>query len=92
MVYGRNNFANIILCVYYIDELVKRLGNEGIGCHIGRQFYGAFSYADDIFLAVPSIAGMKRMLAICDEYGEEYSVGYNANKKVCVAFSHYNVS
>jgi hypothetical protein len=40
---------------------------------------------------VPSIIGMRRMLVICDEYGEEYSVEYNPIKTVCVAFSRRKV-
>jgi len=80
----------ILFCVY-MDELLKRLENEDIGCHIGRHFYGALGYADDLSLVVPSVTGMRRMLAICDEYGEEYSVEYNPIKTVCVAFSRRKV-
>ncbi len=49
------------------------------------------SYVDDLTLAVPSIAGLRKMLEICGKYGEECSVDYNASKTVCVTFNRWNV-
>ena len=38
----------------YIDKLLTRLRESGVGCHIDGVFAGAFGYADDIvLLAVP---------------------------------------
>ena len=80
----------ILFCVY-MDVLLKRLEAEGVGCQIGKHYYGALSYADDLTLSVPSIAGLRKMLEICGEYGEEFSVDYNPTKTVCMAFSRRKV-
>ena len=40
---------------------------------------------------MPSIAGLRKMLEICEEYGHEYSVDYNPTKTVCVLFNRRKV-
>ena len=37
-----------ILFTDYIDKLLTRLRESGVGCHIDCVFAGAFGYADDI--------------------------------------------
>ena len=37
----------------YMDELLVTLRNNGVGCHMGHHFVGAFGYADDIILLCP---------------------------------------
>ena len=37
----------------YIDKLLTRLRESGVGCHIDGVFAGAFGYADDIVLLKP---------------------------------------
>ncbi len=76
----------ILFCVY-MDVLLKQLEAERVGCQIGEHYFGALSYADDLTLAVPSTAGLRKMLEICGKYGEEFSIDYNPTKTVCVVFS-----
>ncbi len=76
----------LLLCIY-MDELLKRLEAEALGCWIGKHYYGGVGYADDLTLAVPSVRGLRQMLKICEEFGEEYSVEYDSTKTVCVLFS-----
>ncbi len=49
------------------------------------------SYADDLTLAVTSIAGLMKMMEICTKYGEKCRVDYNPTKTTCVAFSRQKV-
>ena len=42
-----------ILFSMYIDSLLEKLKDSGLGCHVGRTFAGAFAYADDIALVSP---------------------------------------
>ena len=37
-----------LLFTVYVDVLLKRLKENGMGCWIGRKYFGALSYADDI--------------------------------------------
>ncbi len=95
--FGTNNaihqggiISPILFCVY-MDVLLKWLEAEGVGCQTGKHYVSALSYVDDLTLAVPSIAGLGKMLEICGKYREECSVDYNHTKTVCVAFSRQKV-
>lgn len=76
----------LLFCIY-IDELLLKLADNGAGCWIGKHFYGALGYADDLTLLSPSVSGLREMLTICQEFAAEYSVRYNPDKTVCMLFS-----
>jgi hypothetical protein len=71
----------------YNDVLLNRIKENGDGCWIGHQFYGALSYADDLCILSPTITGMKKMLNICEGYGREYDVLFNPRKTKCMLFT-----
>ena len=60
------------------------LSKAGVGCFIGDNFVGALAYADDIVLLAPSASALRIMLAICDNYANEYCISFNANKSKCL--------
>lgn len=43
----------ILFCVY-LDTLLVRLKEAGVGCYFGSYFVGALAYADDVALLAPS--------------------------------------
>ena len=57
-----------ILFSIYIDSLLQKLKESGLGCHVGRTFAGAFGYADDLALISPSLSGLRQMIKICEKY------------------------
>ena len=63
------------------------LSESGVGCYIGRVFVGALAYADDIALLAPTPSAMWRLLRICDEYGQKFSVMFNAAKSAWLLVS-----
>ena len=73
-----------IIFSVYVDGLLVRLHNSGVGCYIGMQFVGVLAYADDLTLLAPSPTAMRKLLRICDEYAYEYSIVFNANKSKCL--------
>jgi hypothetical protein len=73
----------VLFCVY-IDGLLTALTGAGVGCFIGDNFVGALAYADDIVLLAPSASALRTMLAICDQYANEYSISFNASKSKCL--------
>ena len=75
-----------ILFSIYFDELLSRLQQQPAGCRIGGQFMGAVCYADDVTLLCPSLKGLQQMLNVCEIFGEEYNVIFNAKKTVCCHF------
>ena len=53
-----------ILFTDYIDKLLTRLRESGVGCHIDGVFASAFGYADDIVLLAPSLDALRHMIAL----------------------------
>ena len=45
---------------------------------------GALAYADYIALLAPTPSAMRRLSKICDSFGTEFSVAFNASKSACV--------
>ena len=56
---------------------------------IGHHFVGVFGYADDIILICPSVAGIKKMIKICEDYANEHSIKFNGNKSKYIVFGNY---
>ena len=48
------------------------LSKYRIGCSIGSNFVGALAYADDIVPLTASASAVRKMLAICDNYAQDY--------------------
>ena len=76
-----------ILFGIYIDGLLQKLINAKVGCFIGNAFLGVLAYADDLALIAPTPSAMRKLLSICDAYGHEYSVSFNASKSKCIYFN-----
>ena len=47
----------ILFCVY-IDELLTRINNSGLGCHIGHKSYAGLGYADDVTVLTTSVKAL----------------------------------
>jgi len=60
-------------CVY-IDGLLQRLYESGVGCYIGNVFVGALVYADDVVLLAPTHSAMRRMLRVCEDVAKDFCV------------------
>ena len=74
-------------CIYF-DELLRRLRETDVGCHVGHMSYAAFGYADDLLLLSPSIHGLEILVKHLTEYfASEYGVTFNAKKTECICFS-----
>ena len=43
-------------------------------------FFGALGYANNIILLCPSVAGLKKLIKICEDYANEHSIKFNGNK------------
>ena len=49
----------------YLDDLIKELRDERLGCHIGGVWMGVYGHADDLILLAPVRLVLKRMVTIC---------------------------
>jgi len=75
----------ILFCVY-LDTLILKLVNSGVGCYMGHICLSVLAYADDLVLLAPSASAMRRLLSICDEFANEFDVKFNASKSKCMFF------
>ncbi len=69
-----------------MDELLNQRQATGIGCHIRHEYYGPLWYADDLKLLCPCLKGLQKMIMICEQYGDRFSVSYNVKKSMCITF------
>jgi hypothetical protein len=71
----------------YMDELLAQLRSCGAGCYMGPYWCGALSYADDFCLVSPSIDGLNRMIAVCNDFSAKYNVSFNGDKSQLIKFT-----
>ena len=83
----QGGIASPVLYCIYMDYLLNKLKDEGVGCWIGSHYVGAICYADDLTLLCPSVYGLQKMIQICETYGEQFGMQYNPTKSVCVMFT-----
>ena len=74
----------------YMDALIKRLENRGIGCYIMSIFLACLLYADDICLMAPSRSAMQELLFICQEYCSGFCLAFNVKKSKILSFGKMN--
>jgi hypothetical protein len=72
----------------YIDDLVKILKKEHIGCHMIRLFLACILFADDLTLLAPTRSVMQRMIDICSEYCAKYCLRFNPKKTKVMMFGN----
>ena len=75
-----------LFCIYF-DELLRRLRETDVGCHVGHMSYAAFGYADDLLLLSPSIHGLEILVKTSESFASEHGVTFNAKKTECICFS-----
>ena len=55
----------------YLDPLLTKLREMGVGCHVGGLFVGVVGYADDLILLAPSRHAAQVMLKTCELFCAE---------------------
>ena len=76
----------VLFCVY-IDGLLCKLKQSGLGCNVGNIYCGAFGYADDLALLSPSVCGLQKLVDICRNYAAEFDISFNCKKSKMMVFS-----
>ena len=76
-----------LLFSLYVDELFLLLKKSGLGCHVGSTYAGAFRYADDIALIVPSLSSLKQMMKICENFAKSHNIVFNSSKTKLLCYN-----
>ena len=76
------------LFVIYVDDVVKKIYNSGLGCNLSFICTSVFLYADDILLLSPSVHALQAMLLICEQELLSLDICLNHNKSVCIRVGH----
>ncbi|KAJ2951199.1 hypothetical protein O0L34_g5592 [Tuta absoluta] len=75
-----------ILFNLYINGLIEELSKTRIGCHVGGVNTNNMSYADDMVLLSPSVAGLRSLIEICEKYALKHNLIYNVKKSEVMVF------
>ena len=67
------------LFAVYMDEILTKLRNLGVGCYVEEVFMGALGYADDLVLLAPSRTAMQLMLDACEEFGTRNNLQFSTD-------------
>ena len=68
-----------ILFSVYLDDLLRKLRELQLGCHIGGYWLGGCGYADDLILLAPSRDVLQRMLEVCETYASEHNLVFSTD-------------
>ena len=63
----------------YLDDLIIKLRELGLGCHVGGWWMGACGYADDLILLAPLRSVLQEMVRVCQEYGELHNLVFSTD-------------
>ena len=74
------------LFTYYIDDILKRVFSEDIGCRIGVNKFNVLAFADDIVLISPSAGGLRFLMNIFKDSVGVHRLYLNVNKTKIMVF------
>ena len=71
----------------YVDDLSVALHACRVKCCVGNVIINHLTYADDLVILAPSVAGLFRLLSICGILGESNDIISNLKKSAfCISF------
>ncbi len=70
----------------YTDEMYCALQNSDIGCRAGNVICNYLAYADDTILMANTISGLKILISICEEFGQQLHITFNPLKSFLQCF------
>ncbi|CAK1595278.1 unnamed protein product [Parnassius mnemosyne] len=70
----------------YVNRLIVELSDTRVGCSIDGHCINSISYADDMVLLSPSIAGLRKLIGVCERYALSHGLLYNVKKSELLIF------
>ncbi len=79
-----------LLFAVYIDRLLIRLEETGVGCHMGIRFIGKLAFADDLNLLTPTLSVLKILIDVYEKYAKEFNIKFSGSKSHLLLFKGSN--
>ena len=76
----RQGVQSPVLFTIYMDILLNKLKECGVGCYWDGLFVGALCSADDLILLAPCPSALRTMLSLCESFANSYGPKFNAGK------------
>ena len=73
-----------LLFTLYVDVVLEKLEQSGLGCYIGMHCYNSFMYADDIILLSISVTDLQLMSNLCFDVLNDLNLSINVSKCSCL--------
>ena len=70
----------------YVNDLSVALNACRVGCCVGKVIINHLMYADDLVILAPSVAGLSKLLSICEIFGESNDIIFNKKKSASLYF------
>ena len=70
----------------YVDDLSVALNACRVGCCVGKVIINHLMYAADLVILAPSVAGLSKLLSICEIFGESNDILFNKKKSASLYF------
>ncbi|XP_033120930.1 uncharacterized protein LOC117120043 [Anneissia japonica] len=70
----------------YIGNLNSKLSTFNQGCQCANIRLNNLSYADNLVLLAPLVAGLQQLVHVCEHFASEYDVLFNDKKSFCMRF------
>ena len=75
----------------YVDDLSVKLNSCHVGCYYSGGCINHLMYADDLVIMSPSVAGLYKLIHICESFGLSHDVLFNNKKSTIMSFRAGNL-
>ena len=75
-----------VFIAIYVDTLIQKIKQTGVGYNINGQFFGCLFCADDTILLAHTLRGMQKTIDICSEFALKCDTKFNATKSIALRF------
>ena len=75
----------------YVGDLSVKLNSCHVGCYYSGGCINHLTYADDLVIMSPSVAGLYKLIHICESFGLSHDVLFNNKKSTIMSFRAGNL-
>ncbi len=79
-----------LITIIIIYELLIRLDETGLGCHMCIHFIGVLAFANDFNLLTPTLFGLTILIDVSEKYAKEFNFKFNGSKRRLLLFKGRN--